>query len=348
MIVTSGSGGVAFIWNSHDGGLVRQIPGTSKRIHSTAFSASSDKLAVIGDDKTISIWNLRSSSSEPKTFPNPAASYRDMSFFVARDSRLVVYCGETNQTYLYNAADGSVLASMAGYPASMTTNAEGSARETFLMIPHDGGMELRDAKSGTVLRKITDPMDSQSELSTASFLSDRGLALLGRGDGTIELWDAVNGVELVKFKAFEGRVNSAVFVSPAGKRAIATSPDGTVRVLDLEVGMVLSVLRGHTGPVVNVATSRDGRLAITQGNENSVRLWDLPPASPEKRDLVDLVCHDLLLRTNEDTKDDLAHLTSEERATAPSVDPIRDFKVEGDVCSPVSPWRRLLGALGRE
>lgn len=346
IIVTSGNGGSTLVWNSQDGRLVRVLSGVSKRIHSTAFSSRSDSVAVVGDDGTITIWDLHS-SNKPKTFQNRATSYPDLSFFVSRDSRLVVCCDDANRTYLYNTETGEVVAVLPGHLVSLAANMDGADRGTFLVTPIDGGMELHDAQTGKVNRRITDPMDLQSELSTALFMADRGLALLGRNDGTIELWDVVSGVELRKFAAFEGRVNSAVFVSPAGKRAIATSPNGTVRVLDLEVGLVLSVLRGHTGPVVNVATSRDGSLAVTQGNENTVRLWALPGEPPGKQALINSVCHDLLLHSAENSQDDFAHLTPEERAAAPSVDPGRDFKTKGDVCSPVSPWSRLLGALGR-
>lgn len=346
IFVTSGNDGTALVWNSRDGRLVRVLPGSSKRVHSTAFSSSGDRLAVVGEDGVLTIWDLLS-HSKPKTFSNRATSYPDISLFVSHDHGLIVCCDSANMTYLYNTDSGNIIASMDGHPVSVTTNADGADRTTFLMLPRDGGMELHDSQSGRVIRRIADPMDSQSNLSTASFMSDRGQALIGRDDGTVELWDVVNGVELRKFETLDGRVNRAVFVSPAGKRALAASPDGTVQVLDLEVGLVLSVLRGHTGPAVNAATSRDGRLGITQGNDNSVRLWVLPGETPEKRSLVSLVCRDLLLRSAENGHDDFAHLTPEERAAAPSVDPVRDFKTEGDVCSPVSPWSRLLGALGR-
>ena len=69
-------------------------------------------------------------------------------------------------------------------------------------------------------------------------------------DGTVRVWDAASGAELLVLRGHEGAVNAAAF-SPDGARDRQRRPtDSTVRVWDAASGAELLVLRGHEGPGV--------------------------------------------------------------------------------------------------
>lgn len=66
---------------------------------------------------------------------------------------------------------------------------------------------------------------------------------------------------------------------------VAFAPDGGVliafgnhapKVIDADSGAVLARLVGHTEKVVRVAFSRDGRRAVTDSEDKSARVWELP------------------------------------------------------------------------
>jgi WD40 repeat protein len=343
VFVTNGKSG-ALIWDSKDGTLKRILP-ASTQVRTTAFSSDGRNLALI-EDRTITIWNLYSSES-PKQFPNGASSLPSKSSFLSQNTRLVVCCDDTGRSYLYDASTGDRLAVFAASPVKVAEirASDGEAQQqTFVDMVGFNTVELRDAHNGNLLQTIV-PADPEREVSSARLTSDGGLLVLGRNDGEVELWDVTKRRELMKFNV-ENRINDIAFESADGAEAISASPDGVIRLLDLKVGTIISVLRAHTGAAVQISTSRDGRFVLTQGYDHSVRLFAVPTVSKFSGSaLIQTACRDLLLHTGNGGQDNFAKLTSQELAAVPAVDANRDYELEGDVCAPVSPWKRLFRAL---
>jgi WD40 repeat protein len=66
-----------------------------------------------------------------------------------------------------------------------------------------------------------------------------------------------------------------VAFSPDGRRALSGSYDNTLKLWDLETGLVLRTLQGHTSGVRAVAFSPDGRRALSGSDDYTLKLWDL-------------------------------------------------------------------------
>ena len=67
----------------------------------------------------------------------------------------------------------------------------------------------------------------------------------------------------------------AVAVSRDRRRALSGSEDRTVRLWDVETGLLLHLLAGHEGAVSAVTISPDGNHAISGSYDRTLRLWDL-------------------------------------------------------------------------
>jgi WD40 repeat protein/serine/threonine protein kinase len=90
--------------------------------------------------------------------------------------------------------------------------------------------------------------------------------------GTVKVWDATTGQELLTLQGLASAVTVAY--SPDGRRLAAGGDGGTVKVWDAASGQELLTLQGHTGGVRSVAYSPDGCRLAAASNDHTVTVWD--------------------------------------------------------------------------
>jgi serine/threonine protein kinase len=111
----------------------------------------------------------------------------------------------------------------------------------------------------------------------AAFSPDGRRVLSGASNGTVHVWDLLNGREN-SFKLHGGWVSGVAF-SPDGERALSGSYDGNLLLWEVQTGTVLKRFEGRPGAVVtHVTLSSDGRRALSGGSDKAVRLWDVETA----------------------------------------------------------------------
>ena len=101
--------------------------------------------------------------------------------------------------------------------------------------------------------------------------------------GAIQLWDVTTGERLITLTEEVGpwpdvnddsrSVYSAVF-TPDGKRIVSGGTDSNVRIWDATTGIAIMTLRGHKGPLREVAYSTDGRRILSASEDTTVKVWD--------------------------------------------------------------------------
>ncbi len=140
---------------------------------------------------------------------------------------------------------------------------------------------LRFSPDGRTIGAQLDLFTTQISLTVSmqSRVADR--------ESTVRLWDGASGRELRSFNTASVRgenfaadpseslpISSRLAFSN-DSRQIAVSEGQTVRILDVASGGSVATLTGHTGEVIAVVLSSDGRQAATAGVDNSIKIWDL-------------------------------------------------------------------------
>jgi WD40 repeat protein/uncharacterized protein YjbI with pentapeptide repeats len=109
---------------------------------------------------------------------------------------------------------------------------------------------------------------------TACVWNPRGTAWLsGSADGTLKLWDAASGQELLTLKGHARSVWCCAW-SPDGSRLLSGSGDNTLKLWDATSGKELLSLSGHASSVRCCVWSPDGSRLLSGSDDMTLKLWD--------------------------------------------------------------------------
>jgi eukaryotic-like serine/threonine-protein kinase len=95
-------------------------------------------------------------------------------------------------------------------------------------------------------------------------------------DGTIKIWAAADGAEMMTLRGHEERVMSATF-SPDGERIASIDTGRTIKIWNAQSGAELTTLKADGGRIMNmgpVVFSPDSKRIAAGGQDNSVKIWD--------------------------------------------------------------------------
>lgn len=160
-------------------------------------------------------------------------------------------------------------------------------------VSRDGKSLLTCSKDGTAKlwdlpeRKLLGTMPRVDDWVLSAVFDSTGDRLLTvvygirLGRSLIQLWDRrwilKGAVQATPF-CTPGNATRALFL-PGGDRLLVACEDWTVRILDLE-GHEEGRLVGHTGSIIDIAISPDGRSVVSSAYDGTARLWDLASRRP--------------------------------------------------------------------
>ena len=110
-------------------------------------------------------------------------------------------------------------------------------------------------------------------VNAVAFELDGQKVVSGAADRTIRVWDVAGGKQLHRYGETAPEP-ACLTVVPTTGHVLAGHGIG-VRLWETATGRELLRLTGHTDTVRGVAVSRDGRWALSGGDDRTLRLWDL-------------------------------------------------------------------------
>jgi WD40 repeat protein len=262
--------GDVLVWEVGEQPRSVTLRGHNGAVHAAAFSPDESRLATVGDDLTVRLWDARTGASLEGW---QAHEVKTLAVAFSADGRLVATGGssrEGGEVKVWD-GDGRLLLGVSDHPEGVVSVAFSPDRSRLLSSDIGGKVKVRDAETGKVLWE-TGP----SNPSAAATFSPDGRWVAATG-WKVRVWDAATGAEVHTLTVGAGGIACLRF-SPDGRRLVAAGGGDEIILWDMTTGQEALRLKGGN---FEVRFSADGSRLLAAGRQPTpgVKVWEAAPAA---------------------------------------------------------------------
>lgn len=263
------------VWDADpNSGQCRYIlRGYSDWVLAVAFSPAGRTLASGRYNQTVHLWDVETGQLL-RTLQGHTHWILSITF--SPDGRTLVSGSNDQFIRMWNVSPngGQCLKTLSGHTHWVWSVAFSPDGRLFASGSNDREVRLWEAVTGRCLKTLS---GHSHWIASVAFSPDGHILASGSGDQTIRLWAVETGQELQPLRGHTAPVRSVAF-SPNNSGLLASgSEDRTVRLWELaeNVWQSSKTWSGHTGWILAVAFSPDGRLLASGSSDQTIRLWDI-------------------------------------------------------------------------
>jgi len=265
------SDGTARLLDASTGMERLALKGHDDYVVAVAFSPDGRVLATGSFDRTARLWDLRAPGA-PVVLKGHRGAVTSVAFNSGGD---LLATGSIDGTVkLWSARTGKLRSTLRGHKSWVNSVTFGPDGATLLSGSSDGTIKLWDTRTG---RLKTTLEATEAEVRSVAISADGQSVAAGIRYGTIKLW--TNQREVLNFKGHESDVWSVLFIRD-GTRLVSGDGDwnkpGQLKMWDVRTGNILEKLE-HSGEVLSIASSSDGRKIAAGGWDRTLKIWPLQP-----------------------------------------------------------------------
>jgi eukaryotic-like serine/threonine-protein kinase len=256
------------------------LKGHSDEIESLAVSGDGKKLASAGDDHTALLWDL-AAGKVLHTLKGHTDAILSVTF--SKNGTRVATASKDKTVKIWDVTSGKDLLTLKNPPPVPEKKAPEPKKAKEEKKTEKKGKEKGKAKAKGKAKdqkaKQQPPLDPTRDMTCVAFNPAGDRVAASNLDGTIKIWDAAKGKQLLNIKAGGGLWSVAY--SPDGKRIAAGGWDELIYVFDAGNGKTLFTLRAHENTITSVAFSPDGSRMASASLDQTIKIWSSAP--PKKR-----------------------------------------------------------------
>lgn len=248
ILASAGYDGTIRIWDTSSAGELSILDGHMGIVTGVAFSPDGKVLATGGEDGTARIWDP-DTGEEIRTL----LGHKDWVFRVAfsPDGSQLATASWDGTAKVWDVDTGRELQTLVGHGDAVTSVEYSPDGTQLVTSSFDGEARIWDLNGA--LDSSADPGSPTSRILSghngivwdATFSPDGKTIATASFDGTVKIWNAQTGQELLSLKAPSSVAFANVDFSPDGRLLFASTDDGTVRIFLLPVDELIELARGR-------------------------------------------------------------------------------------------------------
>lgn len=242
---------------------LRELPVGGGPLYAVAFAPDGSRIAVAGEDPAISIWDP-AAGRLTGTLTGHVSAVRGLAF--TQDGATLVSAGHDGVVMLWDVDGGTWTARLTGHTSQIYRVA----------VSPDGETIASASRDQTVLlwQRARMPLTgSVGEVAELSLTRDGRLLASSDTIGTSMVWDTGSHHRRAVRASGGGPGQSPPQPDHTAGPLLVARSDTSVVLWDTASLRPVRELTGHTGRVLSVALSLDGRLVASGANDDTVRVW---------------------------------------------------------------------------
>jgi WD40 repeat protein len=266
-VLSGGEDRTVRLWDLDTGKELARLDGHSAAVRAVAF-APDGKLATSADeDGSIRLWDLGKKKTL-RTCTGQDGGVTCLAF--TPDGKQLLSGGVDRSLRVWNAKTGQIVQELYGHEDAVLCVSVSSDGKHALTGSADGGAILWDLGTGRELCYLY----VGQPVYFALFTPDGKRAVVG-GDAPGRLCDVTNGEQWAASSVGEHLRSAALM--PGGNVVLQGGVGKRLECRVFEAGQrgvnQLGQVEAHGGTITCVRVARDGRLALTAGEDGAVKLW---------------------------------------------------------------------------
>jgi WD40 repeat protein len=255
--------------------------GVLRRIHAaaqfTALSPDGHTLLLGGADGSVRFADLRTGRVSLASGRHDGVVERGI---FSADGRFAITAATDHQIILWDVPHAAESEAFSGHHGRITALAISRDDSTLYSSALDGAALIWDLKGAHRLGRplpIKVGLDRINVLPRYALSPDGRILVVGRPDGKVGVFDMRTFRRLSLFPVVPsaGAAVAGMGWIPHSDLVVVGGDDGFLAVVDPLRGRVVRRLHGHSNHILTPGISADGRLMVTGGNDNTVRVWAL-------------------------------------------------------------------------
>ncbi|HBE33454.1 MAG TPA: hypothetical protein DDW76_20835 [Cyanobacteria bacterium UBA11369] len=252
---------------------INTLKGHSGSVNSLAISRDGETIASASDDKTVILWNLKTSK---RVWTFVGSSQEVYAVAISPDNQAIASGDFDRKITRWNLPNKELIGTLfylnnpyshSGFVYSLAFSPDG---KTIVSGSADKTIRLWQPDTGKLKRTLNG--HSEAVLSVA-ISPDSKIVISGSADKTIRFWDLSSGKQTRILTGHSGSITS-IAISPDGQIMASGSTDGTIKLWNLHAGELLRTFSGQGVAIFSVAISPNGEI-IASGSKKEIKLWNL-------------------------------------------------------------------------